>query len=95
LAGALLASLTVTWLGRAAALNLAIAVVAVGALAASRLPARTDRPSALADRPSATADRPSATADRPHVGELRPSAAQNDSRSPPNPLAGDQGTGMA
>jgi MFS family permease len=39
LAGLLLASLAVTWLGRTAALNLAIAVIAGGVLAASRLPA--------------------------------------------------------
>ncbi len=41
LAGALLASLAAGWLGRAAALNLAIAVIAVAAVPAIRLPART------------------------------------------------------
>lgn len=41
LAGALLASLVVTWVGRTAALNLAIAVIASGAAVATRLPART------------------------------------------------------
>jgi MFS family permease len=40
LAGALLASLVVTWVGRTAALNLAIAVIAAGAVVATRLPAR-------------------------------------------------------
>ncbi len=40
LAGALLASLAAAWLGRAAALNLAIAVIAAAAVPASRLPAR-------------------------------------------------------
>jgi predicted MFS family arabinose efflux permease len=40
LAGALLASLAVAWLGRAVALNLAIAVIATAGLVATRLPAR-------------------------------------------------------
>jgi MFS family permease len=40
LAGALLASLVVSWAGRTAALNLAIAVIAAGAVVATRLPAR-------------------------------------------------------
>jgi MFS family permease len=40
LAGALLASLTVAWIGRDAALNLAIAVIAAAAVPATRLPAR-------------------------------------------------------
>jgi predicted MFS family arabinose efflux permease len=44
LAGLLLASLAVTWLGRTAALNLAIAVIAGGVLAASRLPAGSAGP---------------------------------------------------
>jgi MFS family permease len=45
-AGALLASLAVAWFGRATALNLAIAVIAVAAVPATRLPARvaTARP---------------------------------------------------
>jgi hypothetical protein len=38
--GALLASRVVTWVGRTAALNLAIAVIAAGAVVATRLPAR-------------------------------------------------------
>jgi predicted MFS family arabinose efflux permease len=48
LAGALLASVLVTWLGRAIALNLAIAVVAVGAVVAVRLPATVRSADALA-----------------------------------------------
>jgi MFS family permease len=40
LAGALLASLVVTWAGRTVALNLAIAVIASGAAVATRLPTR-------------------------------------------------------
>jgi predicted MFS family arabinose efflux permease len=40
LVGALLASLAVAWIGRAAALNLAIAVIASAAAPASRLPSR-------------------------------------------------------
>jgi predicted MFS family arabinose efflux permease len=40
LAGALLASLVVPWIGRTATLDLAIAVIASGAGAATRLPAR-------------------------------------------------------
>lgn len=40
LAGALLASLIVTWVGRTAALNLAIAVIAASAVVATRLPPR-------------------------------------------------------
>lgn len=40
LAGALLASLAAAWIGRDAALNLAIAVIAAAALPATRLPAR-------------------------------------------------------
>ena len=40
LGGALLASLVVAWLGRAVALNLAIAVIASAGLVATRLPAR-------------------------------------------------------
>jgi MFS family permease len=40
LVGALLASVLVAWLGRTAALNLAIAVIAAGAAVAARLPAR-------------------------------------------------------
>jgi predicted MFS family arabinose efflux permease len=40
LVGALLASLAVAWIGRAAALNLAIAVIAAAAVPASRLPSR-------------------------------------------------------
>jgi MFS family permease len=40
LAGALLASLAAGWLGRATALNLAIAVIAAAAVPATRLPAR-------------------------------------------------------
>ena len=44
LAGLLLASLAVTWLGRTVALNLAIAVIAGGVLAASRLPAAPGGP---------------------------------------------------
>ncbi len=40
LAGALLASLTVSWIGRPAALNVAIAVIASGGLVATLLPAR-------------------------------------------------------
>ena len=40
LAGALLASLAVPWIGRTATLDLAIAMIASGAVAATRLPAR-------------------------------------------------------
>jgi len=40
LVGALLASLAVAWIGRAAALNLAIAMIASAAVPASRLPSR-------------------------------------------------------
>jgi MFS family permease len=40
LAGALLASLATAWIGRDAALNLAIAVIAAAAVPATRLPAR-------------------------------------------------------
>jgi MFS family permease len=43
LLGALLASIVAAWLGRGTALNLAIAVIASGAVAAARLPARAGR----------------------------------------------------
>lgn len=55
LGGALLASLVVAWLGRAVALNLAIAVIATAGLVATRLPARI----ATAGRQSAGQQSPS------------------------------------
>jgi predicted MFS family arabinose efflux permease len=54
LLGALLASLLVAWLGRTAALNLAIVVIAAGAAVAARLPARV-APANAAERSPAPA----------------------------------------
>jgi MFS family permease len=50
LAGALLGSLLAGWLGRAIVLNLAIAVIAAGAVAALRLPATTAAPARPSSR---------------------------------------------
>jgi predicted MFS family arabinose efflux permease len=61
LAGALLASLAVAWIGRPAALNIAIAVIASGAVPATWLPSRV------------TAERPSSRQTTGHVAK----AAQN------------------
>jgi predicted MFS family arabinose efflux permease len=71
LAGALLASVVVTWLGRAVALNLAIAVMASAAAVATRLPARVaqrgdnDGPRNVHDdHQTSTASSPSASGSR-------------------------------
>lgn len=54
LAGALLASLTVSWIGRPAALNVAIAVIAGGGLIATLLPARVSVDGAAPSPPAET-----------------------------------------
>ena len=66
LAGALLASLTVSWIGRPAMLNVAIAVIASGGLVATLLPARVSADGAAASPPAET------------TAVLGPGSADND-----------------
>lgn len=66
LAGALLASLVVTWTGRAVALNLAITVIAAAAGVATRLPARA------AAGPDPAPPGGQAPVSSPPAGEVRP-----------------------
>ncbi len=91
LAGALLASLVVTWAGQTAALNLAIAVIASGAVVATRLPARIAAgpatSQAASQQPDADVGRVAAPARMPSAGSL----ATNGNLPTPGPRHPDRG----